>query len=53
MKVVERIIAGMFPIRSNLVDSLHPNPDLYGPFWLAVTMILSTAISGNISNLLE
>ena len=46
-------MAGMFPVRFKLVESLHPNPDLYGPFWLAVTLILSTAISGNIANVLE
>lgn len=52
-QVFERIIAGMFPLRLKLVESLHPNPDLYGPFWLAMTLILSTAISGNIANLIE
>lgn len=52
-KVIERILAGMIPIRLNLVDCLQSNPDLYGPFWLAMTLILCTAISGNITNLLE
>lgn len=52
-KVAERIVAGMFPMGFKLVESLHPNPDLYGPFWLSVTLILTTAISGNISNVLK
>lgn len=52
-KVMERIVAGMIPVRFKLVASLHPNPDLYGPFWLAMTLILTTAISGNISHLIE
>lgn len=50
---MERIVAGMIPVRFKLVASLHPNPDLYGPFWLAMTLILTTAISGNISHLIE
>lgn len=52
-QVIERILAGMIPIRLNLVDCLQSNPDLYGPFWLAMTLILCTAISGNITNLLD
>lgn len=52
-QVTERILAGMIPVRYRLVESLQPNPDLYGPFWLAVTLILTTAISGNIANIFE
>lgn len=52
-EVVERVLAGMVPLRSRLVDKLHPHPDLYGPFWITVTLILVTAISGNIANVWE
>ncbi len=52
-EVAERVLAGMLPIRSRLVDKLQPQPDLYGPFWIAVTLILVTAVSGNIANVFE
>ena len=47
--VVERIIAGMVPVRLRLVEKLYTQPDLYGPFWLSITLILVTAVSGNIA----
>ena len=52
-EVGERVLAGMVPVRSRLVDKLQPQPDLYGPFWLAVTLILVTAVCGNIANVVE
>ena len=48
-QVLYRVLAGMTPIRASLVDALHPNPDLYGPFWLCATLIFSIAVSGNIA----
>lgn len=33
-----------------LLSQIRPNPDLYGPFWVCVTLVFSIAISGNIAN---
>ncbi|KAL1110293.1 hypothetical protein AAG570_008370 [Ranatra chinensis] len=32
---------------------IRPKPDLYGPFWISVTLIFSIAISGNMANYLQ
>jgi hypothetical protein len=48
-QVLCRVFAGMTPVRVSLTDALHPNPDLYGPFWLCATLIFSIAVSGNIA----
>lgn len=51
---MERILAGMVPrFGGSLVDKLSPSPDLYGPFWLAMTLTLTVALSSNLSRLLQ
>ena len=46
----------MFPRPSATTDflrrSIRPKPDLYGPFWVCVTLIFSVAISGKIKIIL-
>lgn len=32
---------------------IQSKPDLYGPFWVCVTLIITIAISGNIANYLQ
>nr|XP_008192763.1 PREDICTED: protein YIPF1 [Tribolium castaneum] len=52
--VIERIIASVTPKRdSTLKHHLRHKPDLYGPFWISVTLIFTIAISGNIANYLQ
>lgn len=53
--VVERIKRSMFPHNTDnyLISHIRPNPDLYGPFWICVTLIFSIAISGNLANYLQ
>lgn len=53
--VVERIKRSMFPHGSDnyLISHIRPNPDLYGPFWICVTLIFSIAISGNLADYLH
>lgn len=53
--VVERIKRSMFPKGSEnyLISHIRPNPDLYGPFWICVTLVFSIAISGNMANYLQ
>lgn len=31
------------------LDYIQPNPDLYGPFWISVTLIFAIAIFGNLA----
>ncbi|VDL61912.1 unnamed protein product [Hymenolepis diminuta] len=49
-QVVQRVLSGLIPFskRFSLVASLKPAPDLYGPFWITVTIIFSVAFSGSI-----
>lgn len=56
MMVLERISNSMIPKRAPgnyLRSHISLNPDLYGPFWIQVTLIFSIAISGNIANYLQ
>ncbi|XP_014213222.1 protein YIPF1 [Copidosoma floridanum] len=50
--VVERLKKSMLPhlVDNFLLAHIRPNPDLYGPFWVCVTLIFTIAISGNIAN---
>ncbi|XP_043478261.1 protein YIPF1 [Leptopilina heterotoma] len=50
--VVERIKRSMIPHWTDnyLKTHIEPNPDLYGPFWICVTLVFSIAVSGNIAN---
>ncbi|BFG02196.1 protein YIPF1 [Drosophila madeirensis] len=54
--VLERIANSMIPKRASgnyLRMNIGENPDLYGPFWITVTLIFSIAISGNIASYLH
>ncbi|XP_074109478.1 protein YIPF1 [Cotesia typhae] len=54
-EVFERIKKSMLPKSDNnyLLSHIKPNPDLYGPFWISVTLIFVVAISGNFANYLQ
>eukprot|EP00731_Ephydatia_muelleri_P019145 Em0011g1185a len=47
-EVLYRVLAGMVPVRFSLADAVKKRPDLYGPFWLCMTLIFTAAISGNV-----
>ncbi|KAH7137127.1 hypothetical protein B0J13DRAFT_558973 [Dactylonectria estremocensis] len=49
--VLSRCWAALFP-RANFLDVLEGNPDLYGPFWIATTVILILFLGGTISQYL-
>ncbi|XP_037726767.1 protein YIPF1 isoform X2 [Drosophila subpulchrella] len=54
--VLERIANSMIPKRAAgnyLRMNIGENPDLYGPFWITITLIFSIAISGNIASYLH
>ncbi|GFQ68423.1 protein YIPF1 [Trichonephila clavata] len=55
-QVVQRIVWSMIPLpgRATFLDrQIRPKPDLYGPFWIAATLVFSTAICANIANYLR
>jgi len=47
--VLSRCWAAVFP-RANFLDVLEGNPDLYGPFWIATTVVLILFLGGTISD---
>ncbi|RDA95172.1 hypothetical protein CP533_1934 [Ophiocordyceps camponoti-saundersi (nom. inval.)] len=50
--VLSRCWASLFP-RANFLDVLEGNPDLYGPFWIATTVVLILFLGGTISQYLS
>ncbi|KAK1829160.1 hypothetical protein QBC39DRAFT_287920 [Podospora conica] len=46
--VLARCWAALFP-RDSFLDVLEGNPDLYGPFWIATTVVLILFLGGTIS----
>ncbi|XP_011167194.2 protein YIPF1 [Solenopsis invicta] len=53
--VLERLKRSMIPHGSDnyLITHIRPNPDLYGPFWVCVTLVFAIAISENVANYLQ
>lgn len=49
--VLSRCWAALYP-RANFLDVLEGNPDLYGPFWIASTVVLILFLGGTISQYL-
>jgi hypothetical protein len=39
--------------QSFLINKIRPNPDLYGPFWICISLIFTIAIAGNIVSFLH
>lgn len=50
-EVLRRCISALYP-RSSFLDILDGNPDLYGPFWLATTVVFILFLTGTISQYL-
>ena len=49
-QVLQRLMGSITPRpnKSYFDSNIRQNPDLYGPFWVCVTFIVTVAISGNI-----
>ncbi len=49
-QVLERLVGSITPRpnKSYFNSTIRQNPDLYGPFWVCITFIVTVAISGNI-----
>ncbi|XP_072945439.1 protein YIPF2 [Epargyreus clarus] len=55
-EVVERITSSIIPqkfSRNFFDERIKGKPDLYGPIWIAVTLIFTIAVSGNIASYLQ
>ncbi|XP_028310265.1 protein YIPF2 isoform X2 [Gouania willdenowi] len=55
MQVLDRVKGSVMPLpgRNFIKHHLKSNPDLYGPFWICVTLVFSVAVSGNLSTFLS
>ncbi|ROL49325.1 Protein YIPF1 [Anabarilius grahami] len=55
VQVLDRIKGSVMPLpgRNFVKHNIRSNPDLYGPFWICVTLVFSVAISGNLSKFLS
>lgn len=55
VQVLDRVKGSMMPLpgRNFIKHHLRSNPDLYGPFWICVTLVFSVSISGNLSTFLS
>lgn len=54
-QVKERVIWSFLPrpSRDTLTTYIRPSPDLYGPFWICVTLVFCIAIMGNIADYMQ
>lgn len=50
-QILLRCRAALFP-RQNFLDVMEGNPDLYGPFWIATTVVVILFLTGTISQYL-
>lgn len=55
MQVLDRVKGSVMPLpgRNFIKHHLRSNPDLYGPFWICVTLVFTVAISGNLSTFIK
>ncbi|ORY16823.1 Yip1 domain-containing family [Clohesyomyces aquaticus] len=51
-EVLRRCTAAIYP-RQNFLDVLEGNPDLYGPVWIATTVVVILFLTGTISQYLS
>lgn len=54
-EVLSKIVGSITPSfnQSFFQNKIRPNPDLYGPFWIAITLVFTIAISGNFVSFLQ
>ena len=46
--IKSRILHSLIPFNPRFYDIIDNNPDLYGPFWISSTLILTIAASGGL-----
>ncbi|CAJ0963485.1 unnamed protein product, partial [Mesorhabditis belari] len=53
-QVTKRLMNSVIPTHNSFIaDFIQPMPDLYGPFWVAVTLVFSIGIFSNIAQYIE
>lgn len=53
-QVFKRVLNSVVPTNNNFImDFVQPMPDLWGPFWISVTLIFSIGVFGNIAQYIE
>jgi hypothetical protein len=51
LDVLTRIKSSVVPpFKEDFLESIQPNPDFYGPFWIQTTLIFLLGTVGNFSN---
>eukprot|EP00026_Physarum_polycephalum_P011054 Phypoly_transcript_11249.p1 GENE.Phypoly_transcript_11249~~Phypoly_transcript_11249.p1 ORF type:complete len:360 (+),score=44.55 Phypoly_transcript_11249:100-1179(+) len=53
VQVIQRIFRSLTPFRFGFIETARSNPDFYGPFWIATTLIFVLAIFGNLSKVID
>ncbi|OQR71456.1 protein YIPF1-like [Tropilaelaps mercedesae] len=52
-QVLQRAFASLYPQKGHLEQNIGASPDLYGPVWVAVSLIVSSAISHGIAQFVQ
>ncbi|CAB3405577.1 unnamed protein product [Caenorhabditis bovis] len=53
-QVLKRLLNSVIPTHRNYIqDFLQPIPDLWGPFWVSVTLVFAIGIFGNLAQFIE
>jgi len=52
-EVLARIVGAVTPTKHFLHDVAKRKPDLYGPFWICCTLVISVAVTGNLASYLQ
>lgn len=51
--VTYRLLRSVMPFKTDFISALNNNADLYGPFWVATTVIFLMAACGNLASYLD
>ncbi|KAK9768504.1 hypothetical protein K7432_000782 [Basidiobolus ranarum] len=49
LQVGKRMLESVIPFRSNFINDIEDNPDLYGPFWVPTTVIFVIFVTSSLS----
>eukprot|EP01119_Soliformovum_irregulare_P025231 TRINITY_DN928_c0_g1_i2.p1 TRINITY_DN928_c0_g1~~TRINITY_DN928_c0_g1_i2.p1 ORF type:complete len:297 (+),score=69.56 TRINITY_DN928_c0_g1_i2:1046-1936(+) len=52
-QVGQRIARSLIPYPATFLELVKSNPDIYGPFWIATTLVFILAVAGNTSSYLK
>ena len=49
VEVKERIICSLLPYKKNFLEIINGKSDLYGPFWICISLVFLLGAAGNLS----